>query len=143
MVREIFVVDDNIDYQFIFFKILKGLEKTYPVKFFESAKACHQHIETLHFMEPSPMPGLVILDFNMPGINGLQLLKMLKSSKPDNAMVKHDIPVVIMSNDFSDYQVQQCYLAGANAVILKPFEYQNLRNTIQSICKFWLDRDES
>lgn len=140
MIRQIFVVDDNADYQFIFFKVLKGFDKSYSAKFFENAKACHRHIETLQVIQ-EPLPALLVLDLNMPGINGLQLLRMLKSPAFCNGVIIEQIPVVIMSHEFSNSQILQCYQAGANAVIQKPTDYQVLKYTIHSICRFWLDRN--
>lgn len=89
------------------------------------------------------MPALVVLDLKMPGMTGLQLLQMLRSPVSAGACCAHNIPVVIMSNEISENQTFKCYQAGANAVILKPMDFTDMKITIQSICRFWLDRDEN
>jgi CheY-like chemotaxis protein len=140
MNHEIFVVDDNADYQFLFFKLIKELHKPYSVKFFEHGKALHQHVVQLHTRQAGQLPALVVSDFNMPGMNGLQLLKMLKTTIWDDHVSLREIPVVIMSNDISEHQILQCYQAGANAVVLKPIDFEVMKTTVRSICEFWLDR---
>jgi CheY-like chemotaxis protein len=75
MTRDIFVADDNADYQFIIFKLLKELKRPYSVTFFENAKACHQYMLTLQLKNASMRPSLILTDLHMPGINGIQLLK--------------------------------------------------------------------
>ena len=139
MIREIFVVDDNTDYQFIFFKLLKELNLPYSVKFFENAGACHKHIKILLAKNVNNIPALIVLDLNMPGMNGLQLLQMLKCTSMDSHSSLQNVPVVIMSHYISESQILQCYQAGANAVLLKPTDYKNLKITIQSVCRFWLE----
>lgn len=140
MIREIFVVDDNADYQFLFFKLMKELATPYSVKFFENAKACHKHMKVLQAKKAENLPALVVLDLNMPEMNGLQLLKIIKSPAVDGGDTATDIPVVIMSSYISEQQVRQCYEAGANAVLDKPTDFLQLKTTVQAICRFWLDR---
>jgi CheY-like chemotaxis protein len=135
MAAEIFVVDDDVDYQFIFFKLLKELDTPHSVKFFANASACHKHI--LQNKCTGTLPALMVLDLNMPGLNGLQLLRMLRCAAETRI---NTIPVIIMSSDISRDEVQQCYQAGANAVIAKPTDYKTLKYIVQSIYKFWLDR---
>jgi CheY-like chemotaxis protein len=140
MKREIFVVDDNADYQFIFFKLYKAIEKPYPVTFFTNARTLQTRLQRLQFSDAVDFPALIVLDLNMPGMNGLQLLKTLKSRAGN--VPTHDIPVVMMSSNFSDQEVVQCYQAGANAVIPKPLDYASLKKLIQAMCRFWVDRQE-
>ncbi|MCE7042866.1 response regulator [Dyadobacter sp. CY312] len=140
MTREIFVVDDNADFQFIFFKLLKELKRPYAVTFFENAKACHQHMLTLQLKNAPVRPSLILTDLHMPGMNGLQLLRMLKSSLPANDTSVYEPAVVVMSSYMPDGQVLQCYEAGADAVIMKPADFALLKMTVESICNFWLER---
>ncbi|MCF2446677.1 response regulator [Dyadobacter sp. CY345] len=140
MNREIFVVDDNVDYQFLFFRLLKELDRPCTVKFFENAKACHQHLELLKMNKPKDLPSLIVTDLHMPGMNGLHLLKLLKSEGKSTGLPVYDTPVVVMTSYLSDQQVQQCYKAGANAVIIKPIDSLLMKTTVQSICNFWVDR---
>lgn len=143
MIREIFVVDDNVDYQFIFFKVLKELCIPYPVKFFETGQACHKYMKMLRLRNTGNSPSLIVLDLNMPGMNGLQLLQMLKGTSPDSNRFMEDVPVIIMSHDISEHQVRQCYQAGANAVLQKPTDLRNLKITVQAVCRFWLEQNNA
>ncbi|MCF0040088.1 response regulator [Dyadobacter fanqingshengii] len=141
MNREIFIVDDNTDYQFIFFKLLKELNTPYSVKFFENAKTLYQHSLVLS-KQGAELPSLIVSDFNMPGMNGLQLLRELKKPVKDSVAPLGNIPVIIMSNALTEQQIVQCYQAGANAVVLKPIELALMRKTVSSIFEFWLERDK-
>lgn len=141
MTRRLFVIDDNVDYQFIFFKLLKEMNRPYSVKFFENAKACHQHMLSLQLVNAIDRPSLILTDLHMPGMNGLQLLKLIRHDDIQRDNFFQDVALVVMSSYLSEGQIVQCYQAGADAVILKPYDFVQLKQTVESICNFWLERE--
>ena len=139
MSRDLYIVDDNADYQFLMYKLIKDSAMPYSVKFFESGQALYRHIQVLlQNKQPEYLPALILLDLNMSGMNGLGLLKRFRQASQLNDVQIREIPVVIMSSDISAHQIKQCYQAGANAVVIKPFDFNHMKNTVQSICRFWM-----
>lgn len=77
-------------------------------------------------------PYLILLDLNMPGIDGRQVLKQIKN---DEAL--RSIPVVVLttSNDAKD--VEQCYQIGASTYIQKPVSFDGLTEAIRTMKDYW------
>lgn len=67
-------------------------------------------------------PCLVFLDIKMPGRNGIDVLREIKSVAPD-------VPVVMVSGHLNSYLAQQATRFGACDYILKPIDWAHLRNT--------------
>lgn len=137
MNRELYIVDDNCDHHFLLYTILKQISADYSVRFFEDGKKLIRHL--LSLSRNSDFPSLIVLDLNMPGMNGLQLLKLLK--KPAESLLAPFalIPVIMLSSETRTDKIQQCYEAGASAFVVKPMDFEKLKNTLQVICEFWLD----
>jgi CheY-like chemotaxis protein len=136
---ELYIVDDNPDHQFLVYKLIKALDKPYQVTFFENGRSLHKHMLQLSRLgQHEGFPDLLVLDLNMPGMNGIDLLRLLRQPPLGSCSQIKDLPIVIMTNDISLHQIDQCYQAGANAVILKPLNFSVLTNTFQAICKFWI-----
>jgi CheY-like chemotaxis protein len=136
---ELYIVDDNSDHHFLLFKLIKELQTPYEVKFFENGKSLHNHMKQLNrSQQPERFPDLVILDFDMPAMNGIELLRLMRQPPLGSNPVIQNIPIVIMTSYIAPPQIHQCYQAGANAVIFKPLHYNVMRNTFLSICKFWI-----
>jgi CheY-like chemotaxis protein len=139
MERELYIVDDNPDHHFLVYQALKQLDKSYCVKFFEDGRSLYRHLDVLaHRHDDDHFPGLIILDLNMPGMSGMELLTLIK--QPARGIRTHfkDIPVVVMSSDTSESTIIQCYKRGANSYIVKPISYDQIKSTLQAVCKFWL-----
>jgi CheY-like chemotaxis protein len=81
----------------------------------------------------APRPDLILLDLNMPKINGRQLAAKLKGD-PD----LRTIPIVVLST--SDYHddVAHCYETGVNSYVHKPTSYDDFVATINAIEHYWL-----
>jgi two-component system response regulator len=96
-------------------------------------------LEYLHragrFNDPAkaPRPDLILMDLNMPKINGRQLASRLKS-EPE----LQSIPIVVLST--SDYQddVAHCYKSGVNSYVHKPTNYDDFVATINAVEHYWL-----
>ena len=71
---------------------------------------------------------VIIVDINMPTMNGIQLLTRMK----DNARLK-DIPIVIASTEGSRQRIEQLAEFGAYAYIRKPFHPEQLRDTLRPL----------
>lgn len=78
--------------------------------------------------------GLVLLDLNMPKMDGREALKMIKSNPEFRR-----IPVIILTTSNSPQDIYQCYELGANCFITKPSSYEGLNDAIKTLSKFWLE----
>ncbi|MCF2488135.1 response regulator [Dyadobacter sp. CY347] len=143
MDTELFIVDDNPDLHFLIYNIFKQFDKSYRVKFFEDGRSLYRHLDALsQRLDNHLFPGLIILDLNMPGMSGMQLLTLLKQpTKPEHVHLK-DIPVVVMSSDDAEEKIIQCYKRGADAYVIKPVEHELMKSTLQAVCKFFLRTGE-
>lgn len=82
----------------------------------------------------SPRPGMILLDLNMPGISGQEVLMEIKSNE-----FLRDIPVVILTTSDNEKDVEQCYKAGANTYIKKPVNIDNFFEAIKRLSEYWFE----
>lgn len=80
------------------------------------------------------LPKLILLDLNMPGMDGFELLSILKANTSTQ-----NIPVIIMSNSANDSDVEKSYRLGANGYIVKPMEADVYTLAMQSSLHYWLN----
>lgn len=78
------------------------------------------------------VPDLIVLDLNMPKINGIEFLSVLKN----NEVLKY-IPAVMLttSNNYKD--VKECFSIGIAGYILKPLKYEDYVSRIQKLLDYW------
>ena len=82
--------------------------------------------------DPSLQPDLVLLDLNLPGIDGCQVLTRLKAHP-----ILRSIPVVVLTTSRDELDVYQTYQAGANSYIQKPCEYPRYLELVESLRTYW------
>ena len=91
--------------------------------------------EALNFLESKiTLPGFIILDLNLPGIDGFELLKTLKS----NAGLR-EIPVLIFSTSSANRDVQRAYELSANGYVRKPSDLDEFFQAVGAIMRFWFE----
>jgi two-component system, response regulator len=81
----------------------------------------------------STHPRLVLLDLELPKVDGLEVLRIIKSdphTKP--------IPVVILTSSIEEEDVMEGYQLGANAYIQKPVDFYQFRHIVKQLGLFWL-----
>jgi len=79
-----------------------------------------------------PQPYLVLLDLNLPGCPGVEVLARLKN----DARTKH-IPVIILTTTDDRYEIEECYALGCNAYLTKPIAYDQFVEVVQQL-GWWL-----
>ncbi|MBI3441607.1 MAG: response regulator [Proteobacteria bacterium] len=91
----------------------------------------------LEYLRANPRPSLILLDLNMPGIGGHEVLKIIKQDEK-----LREIPVVMLTSSKSKLAIQLCYQLGANAYILKSADFEVLAANIKRLKEHWLDTVE-
>ncbi len=80
----------------------------------------------------TPSPHLILLDLNLPGLSGREVLQAIKS----NQRIKH-IPVVVFTTSDAEGDILKSYQLGANCYVTKPSGFKEFMNFVESIEKFW------
>jgi CheY-like chemotaxis protein len=101
----------------------------------------HDGVETLDFLHsqgqfehrPPGSPAVVLLDVKMPRVDGLEVLRQIKSDE-----TLKSTPVVMLTSSRDERDVQQSYQLGANAYVVKPVEFQRFATMLKHIETFWL-----
>lgn len=78
------------------------------------------------------LPDLVLLDLNMPGVDGRHVLAQMKKDE----RLKH-IPVVILTTSSDHHDVSQCYALGASTYIQKPVSFDGLTRAVRAMKDYW------
>lgn len=130
----ILVADDDPNDRFLIGKLIKegGIDQEVVY-----AQDGHEVMDCLHLRgsfidRPEGPPAVVILDHQMPGVSGLEILRLIRHD-PEF----HLIPVVIHSGQMLPAEVREAYRLGANAYVEKPVNYQGLRKVFKELGIFW------
>jgi CheY-like chemotaxis protein len=82
----------------------------------------------------SPCPGIILLDLNLPGTDGREVLSEIK--RDDNLK---KIPVVVLTTSADERDIDACYKAGANSYIQKPVDMDGFLKAIERLHGYWLE----
>lgn len=88
------------------------------------------------FADPaaSPRPGLILLDLNLPGTDGRQVLEEIKSTE-----ALKQIPVIVLTTSNDERDVAACYRAGANSYVQKPVDMDGFMRAIERLNGYWFE----
>lgn len=78
------------------------------------------------------IPNIIILDLNMPKINGIEFLRELKSKEA----YKY-IPAIILTTSNSRKDILECYKIGIAGYLLKPLKYEDYKNRVHKLIEYW------
>jgi CheY-like chemotaxis protein len=81
-----------------------------------------------------PRPALVVLDLNLPGMDGREILGRIKQDKDLKS-----IPVVILTTSNNPKDIEACYQQGVNSYIIKPMDFERLKHNIALLINYWFD----
>jgi len=90
--------------------------------------------EGVHKDSPKAAPGLILLDLNMPGLDGRKTLQLIK----ENTGLKR-IPVIILTTSADERDVDACYQMGANTYVQKPVSFDGLIEAIKRLKEYWFE----
>jgi chemotaxis family two-component system response regulator Rcp1 len=85
----------------------------------------------------APTPNLILLDMNLPKINGLEILKTIKTDEDLKT-----IPVIIFSGSEAEKDIKESYKLSANTYISKSFDTKELFRKITSMAEYWFKTAE-
>jgi len=83
--------------------------------------------------ELSQRPKIILLDIQMPKVNGIEVLQKIKDDPRTQS-----IPVVILTSSKEDPDIQKCYKLGANSYIVKPVNFERFAEAIRNLGFYWL-----
>src|SRR5258708_24408366 len=84
--------------------------------------------------QSSPVPGLILLDLNMPRKDGREALREIKAD-PD----LRRIPIVVLTTSKAEEDIYRTYDLGANSFVTKPVSFEGLVNVMRDIGRYWIE----
>lgn len=85
----------------------------------------------------SQLPALMLLDLKLPKLNGLEVLRRIRSDRRTAL-----IPVVILTTSQVEQDVSEGYQSGANSFVVKPLGFDQFSEVIKHLSKYWLELNE-
>ena len=81
----------------------------------------------------SPRPALILLDLRLPKVDGLQVLKTIKTDPNLN-----NIPVVVLSTSASEADISMAYNNNANSYLVKPVDFTQFSELLRTVGMYWM-----
>lgn len=80
------------------------------------------------------VPALILLDLNLPGINGKIVLQSIKQ----NSLLQY-LPVIVVTTSKNPKDVEDCYCLGASGYLVKAIEWKRFNESIQTLIQYWFN----
>ena len=127
---EILLVEDNHDDAELTIRALKKYNLANNLLHLEDGE------EALNFLfstNSGMMPKIILLDIKMPKVDGIEVLRKIKSDP-----YRKIIPVVVLTSSKEERDIIESYKLGVNAYIVKPVEFDKFMKAVSEIGFFWL-----
>jgi two-component system response regulator len=80
-----------------------------------------------------PLPGVLLLDLNMPKLNGLDVLSWIRRQPEHLAL-----PVIMFTTSYFGQEINRAYELGANSFLTKPTDFREFISIVKQMAEFWL-----
>jgi CheY-like chemotaxis protein len=134
----ILICDDDEDDRQLTQQALEDAHVSNAVKFVEDGEQLldylYQRGEYGGATGKAPRPGLILLDLNMPKLDGREALKVIKGDP-----TLSNIPVVVLSTSNLDTDIIRSYELGVNSFITKPVTFSGLVEAMNVLGRYWLE----
>ena len=81
---------------------------------------------------------LIVLDLKLPKVDGLEVLRRLKSESQS-----WNIPIVVFSSSQEERDLIASYKLGVNSYVVKPMDFDQFSKSVRQICEYWLDLNQT
>lgn len=134
--RPILLVEDNSDDETLTIRALKANHILNPVV------VAHDGVEALDYLfgegaytgrNSADLPAVVLLDLKLPKLDGLEVLRRLRSDERARLL-----PVVILTSSKEEQDLVNSYNEGCNSYIRKPVDFEQFRSTVGQLGLYWL-----
>lgn len=130
---KVYLADDDEDDQYLVKRAFNQVGRNPDLIFFNDGVDLIDALEDV-CMETDKLPCLVMLDLNMPNLNGKDTLMKIRGSEK----LKH-LPVIIYTTSHAVYDIEEMYRLGANAYIVKEGKFTDMVTSIEKLSDFWFD----
>lgn len=127
----VLVVEDNDEDYAALVRALHQLKFTRPLRRCKDSDEC---LDYLRNTDLRSRPSLILLDLNLPGTDGRELLELVKG---DPAL--KSIPITIVTTSSSPDDVEACYRGGANSYVAKRADFGEYRSALQQLVDYWFE----
>lgn len=124
----IWIAEDDADDRLMLREAFKESGYKKPMLFFEDGELILNLFKNKK--AETPLPSLIILDLNMPKVNGFEVLNFIKSNK-----TICEIPVIIFTTSKSEEDKKNILKIGASAYITKPYKFQEMVKIASDLIK--------
>jgi two-component system, response regulator len=135
--QSILLVEDNLDDYEATCRAFKKANLCNPIVWCKSGRDALDYLKqegAYKDARKAARPGLVLLDLNMPGLDGR---KTLEAIKQDDALKR--IPVIILTTSADERDIEACYQTGANTYVQKPVSFEGLIEAIRRLKAYWFE----
>lgn len=134
---EILMADDDPDDRLLAERALHEYRLKNGIRFVEDGEELMDYLYRRgKYSAPgaAPVPGLILLDLNMPRKDGREALAEIKRDP-----VLHKIPVVILTTSKAEEDIVRAYDLGVNSYITKPVSFQGLAEVMKTLSIYWFE----
>lgn len=131
---KILLVEDNPGDVRLVLEALKSIKKEYDINIVMDGEQALDYLRRKDKFTGVLHPDIILLDLNLPKINGLEVLSEIKSDS-----ILKTIPVIILSSSEADSDIYQSYHHHANCYLTKPSNFQSFMDLFDIVDKFWFN----
>jgi CheY-like chemotaxis protein len=133
----ILVADDDADDRLLIKDAFDENSVSNPVAFVNDGEELMDYLHrrgTYEHLGNAPLPGVILLDLNMPKKDGRTALKEIKA---DEALQR--IPVVVLTTSKTDEDILRTYGLGVSSFITKPVTFEGLCDVVRALSHYWFE----
>ena len=134
--KKILLVEDNRDDAYLTIRALKKMNIINKIDHVLDGQEAIDYLfcENKYIeMDPKDKPALIVLDLNMPRVDGLEVLKIIRTDERTKLL-----PVVIFTSSSEEKDIIESYGLGANSYVQKPVDAENFDKAIKQLQMYWL-----
>lgn len=127
----ILLIDDNKDHAKILQWAFKQSGKNNEIRYFDDGQRALEYLDN-EPKDDANRPDLIFLDFNLPRVDGREVLRVLKSGEKTKS-----IPVIVLSSSEREEDVRKAYELGANSYLSKSVVLEDFNSVLKTFQEYW------